>query len=199
MKLYIHPLSSNARRPRLVAHHLGLAVEEVFVDISKGEQRQPAYLALNPSGKVPTLVDGDLKLTEARIGEPAGPATGMFLTIDNTGDQPDTLVAVTTKVSPEVQLHETIKDGDSTAMKELPGGVQVPAQASVIRKPGGTHAMMMKVDRLAAGDEVPVTLTFKNAGDVEMDVLVVPLAELGGDGHMDDTDKGDDADAHSDG
>lgn len=69
----------------------------------------------------------------------------------------------------------------------------------MILKPGGTHAMMMKVDRLAAGDEVPVTLTFKNAGDVEMDVLVVPLAELGGDGHMDDTDKGDDADAHSDG
>ena len=65
MKLYIHPLSSNARRPRLVAHHLGLAVAEVVVDLSKGEQRQPAYLALNPSGKVPTLVDGDLKLTES--------------------------------------------------------------------------------------------------------------------------------------
>jgi glutathione S-transferase len=57
-------LSTNARRPRLVAHHLGLAVEEVLVDLAKGEQRQPAYLALNPNGKVPTLVDGDLKLTE---------------------------------------------------------------------------------------------------------------------------------------
>lgn len=156
-------------------------------------------MKMGASNKGGSAEVGDLKLTEARIGEPAGPATGMFLTIDNTGDQPDTLVAVTTKVSPEVQLHETIKDGDSTAMKELPGGVQVPAQASVILKPGGTHAMMMKVDRLAAGDEVPVTLTFKNAGDVEMDVLVVPLAELGGDGHMDDMDKGDDADAHSDG
>jgi glutathione S-transferase len=65
MKLYMHPLSSNARRPRLVAHHLGLAVEEVLVDLAKGEQRQPAYLALNPNGKVPTLVDGDLKLTES--------------------------------------------------------------------------------------------------------------------------------------
>lgn len=64
MKLYMHPLSSNARRPRLVAHHLGLPVEEVLVDLAKGEQRQPPYLALNPNGKVPTLVDGDLKLTE---------------------------------------------------------------------------------------------------------------------------------------
>ncbi len=65
MKLYVNPLSSNARRPRLVAHHLGLAIEEVFVDLAKGEQRTPDYLALNPNGKVPTLVDGDLKLTES--------------------------------------------------------------------------------------------------------------------------------------
>jgi glutathione S-transferase len=65
MKLYFHPLSSNARRARLVAHHLGLAVEEELVDLTKGAQRQPAYLALNPNGKVPTLVDGDLKLWES--------------------------------------------------------------------------------------------------------------------------------------
>jgi glutathione S-transferase len=65
MKLYFHPLSSNARRARLVVHHLGLVVEEELVDLTKGAQRQPAYLALNPNGKVPTLVDGDLKLWES--------------------------------------------------------------------------------------------------------------------------------------
>ncbi|HET8936608.1 MAG TPA: glutathione S-transferase family protein [Polyangiales bacterium] len=65
MKLYTHPLSSNARRVRLLVHHLGLPVEEEIVDLAKGAQRQPAYLALNPMGKVPTLVDGDLHLTES--------------------------------------------------------------------------------------------------------------------------------------
>jgi glutathione S-transferase len=65
MKLYYHPLSSNARRVRLVAHHLGLAIEEVLVDLGKGAQKKPEYLALNPNGKVPTLVDGDLKLWES--------------------------------------------------------------------------------------------------------------------------------------
>jgi len=64
MKLYMHPLSTNARRARLVVHHLGLTVEEELIDLAKGAQRQPAYLALNPNGKVPTLVDGDLKLNE---------------------------------------------------------------------------------------------------------------------------------------
>ncbi len=65
MQLYIHPFSSNARRARLVASHLGLEIEQKMVDLSKGEQRAPAYLALNPNGKVPTLVDGDTKLWES--------------------------------------------------------------------------------------------------------------------------------------
>jgi glutathione S-transferase len=64
MKLYSNPLSSNGRRVRLVAHHLGLTLDEELVDLAKGAHRQPAYLALNPNGKVPTLVDGDLKLSE---------------------------------------------------------------------------------------------------------------------------------------
>lgn len=65
MKLYTHPLSSNARRVRLVVHHLGLQLEEQVVDLAKGAQRAPEYLALNPMGKVPTLVDGDVHLTES--------------------------------------------------------------------------------------------------------------------------------------
>jgi glutathione S-transferase len=65
MKLYTFPISSNARRVRLVAHHLGIPLEEQQVNLAKGEQRQPAYLAINPKGKVPTLVDGELKLTES--------------------------------------------------------------------------------------------------------------------------------------
>jgi glutathione S-transferase len=65
MKLYTHPMSSNARRVRLVVHQLGLQLEEELVDLAKGAQRSPEYLALNPMGKVPTLVDGDVLLTES--------------------------------------------------------------------------------------------------------------------------------------
>ncbi len=35
------------------------------INIRKGEQREPAFLALNPVGRVPVLVDGDLTLTES--------------------------------------------------------------------------------------------------------------------------------------
>jgi len=66
MKLYLNPLSPNVRRVRLTAAVLGLELEEKLLDFSKGEHKNPEYLALNPNGAVPTLVDGDFVLTESR-------------------------------------------------------------------------------------------------------------------------------------
>lgn len=67
MKLYHFPASPNSRRVQLTAAQLGIAFDEQqIVDITKGEQKTPEYLALNPNGLTPTLVDGDLVLWESR-------------------------------------------------------------------------------------------------------------------------------------
>lgn len=66
MKLYMTPLSPNAQRVRLTAAVLGLQLEEKLVDLARGEHKSPAYLAINPNGAIPTLVDGDFVLTESR-------------------------------------------------------------------------------------------------------------------------------------
>lgn len=66
MKLYMNPLSPNVRRVRLTAAVLGLDLEEVALDFTRGEHKTPDYLAINPNGAVPTLVDGDFVLTESR-------------------------------------------------------------------------------------------------------------------------------------
>jgi glutathione S-transferase len=66
MKLYHNPLSPNGRRVRLTAAVLGLELEEKKLDFAKGEHKSPEYLALNPNGAIPTLVDGDFVLTESR-------------------------------------------------------------------------------------------------------------------------------------
>ena len=44
---------------------LGVPYEFVMLDLSAGEHRQPAYLAINPIGKVPAIVDGDFQLWES--------------------------------------------------------------------------------------------------------------------------------------
>ncbi len=65
MQLYDFPFSPNSRKVRAVVYELGLAVEQVHVDLLAGKQRQPTFLALNPNGRVPVLVDGELVLWES--------------------------------------------------------------------------------------------------------------------------------------
>ncbi|PCJ15444.1 MAG: glutathione S-transferase [Gammaproteobacteria bacterium] len=63
--LYRHPLSGNSHRVEALLSFLGLETHLVDVDLMAGEQRQPEFLALNPNGQVPVLVDGDVVLTES--------------------------------------------------------------------------------------------------------------------------------------
>jgi glutathione S-transferase len=65
MKLYGFPPSPNTWKVRALAAHLGAPLELEFIDLAKGAQRAPAYLVINPTGRTPTLVDGDLKLWES--------------------------------------------------------------------------------------------------------------------------------------
>lgn len=70
MKLLGFAMSPNVRRAQLTLEELGLPYELVPVDLMSGEHKKPEYLALNPNGRVPTLVDGDFVLWESHaIGE----------------------------------------------------------------------------------------------------------------------------------
>jgi glutathione S-transferase len=63
MKLYAFPPSPNTWKVRAVAAQLGIPLELEFVDLTK--PRTAHYLALNPTGRVPTLADGDFVLGES--------------------------------------------------------------------------------------------------------------------------------------
>ena len=65
MKLYDFAYSPNCRKVRAVAYELGIEFESKHIDLLNGEQRSPAYLALNPNGRVPVLADGDFVLWES--------------------------------------------------------------------------------------------------------------------------------------
>ena len=83
MKLYCDPISTTSRPVMMFIAEAGLDVELVHVDLMSGGHQDPAYLAVNPNGLVPYLVDGDFGLGESsailkylaeKIGSPAYPA-----------------------------------------------------------------------------------------------------------------------------
>jgi GST-like protein len=76
MQLYHFP-SPNPQKVTFALKELGLDCELVSVDLGKGEHRQAAFLARNPVGRVPVLVDDGLTLSEshailAYLGEKTG-------------------------------------------------------------------------------------------------------------------------------
>ncbi|MDX1691076.1 MAG: copper chaperone PCu(A)C [Acidimicrobiia bacterium] len=92
------------------------------------------------------------------------------------GDTADRLVAasVPSDVAGMAQIHESsMNDEGVMSMSEVEGGVEIPAGATVAFEPGGFHVMMMNLAApLEAGQEFTVTLTFENAGEVEVPVEV---------------------------
>jgi glutathione S-transferase len=64
LKLY-GGVRSRASIVQWYLEELGVPYEFVLLDMQAGAHRQPDYLAINPMGKVPAIVDGDFKLAES--------------------------------------------------------------------------------------------------------------------------------------
>ena len=65
IELYWGSGSPFAWRVMLTLEVKGLAYESKLLEFSKGEHKTPAYLQLNPRGKVPTLKDGEFVVYES--------------------------------------------------------------------------------------------------------------------------------------
>lgn len=98
----------------------------------------------------------------------------VYLTIVNRGDGADRLVGASTPTAARAELHEATMDGGVMRMRERED-VKVGAHESVTFAPGGLHLMLMGLHRpLAAGETIPLTLTFEKAGAVHLEVPVKP-------------------------
>ena len=64
MKLYEFG-PTRSIRARWTLQELGVDFEPVTVNLQVGEHRRPEFLEVNPAGKLPVLVDGDVVLTES--------------------------------------------------------------------------------------------------------------------------------------
>src|SRR5438445_2334558 len=64
-KLHYHPLSTYSRRVRIGLIEKGLTADLVELDMANGAHRAPAYLAVNPYGRVPTFEEDGFVLYES--------------------------------------------------------------------------------------------------------------------------------------
>ncbi|HEX3888126.1 MAG TPA: glutathione S-transferase family protein [Phenylobacterium sp.] len=107
-----HSPASRAFTAYWMLEELGVPFKVKAIDIRKGEQKALAYLKLNPAGKVPTLTDGEVVVSE-------NPAIGIYLadrygygTLAPRIDDPDRgaylkwMVFSTAVVDPVATLHE---------------------------------------------------------------------------------------------
>ncbi|MEO0356824.1 MAG: copper chaperone PCu(A)C, partial [Pseudomonadota bacterium] len=98
---------------------------------------------------------------------PNQPVGAGFISVQNNGSDQDRLVAVTSPAAGKVEIHTMEMDGDVMRMREVAGGLIIPAGEAVEMAPGGIHLMFMQIsDGLVLGDTVPVTLSFEHADDV---------------------------------
>lgn len=65
MDFYFGLCSGNSARVAFALEEAGASYLPHGVNVPAGESRTPAYRALNPMGKVPALVDGDVRLWES--------------------------------------------------------------------------------------------------------------------------------------
>jgi hypothetical protein len=83
-------------------------------------------------------------------------------------------------VAAEVQLHNMSVDNGVMRMRQVEGGIAVPAKGSLQLRPGSYHIMFMGLKRqLRQGERFPVTLRFQRAGSVTVQFAVQPVTSTG--------------------
>ncbi|SEE06789.1 hypothetical protein SAMN05444161_4768 [Rhizobiales bacterium GAS191] len=105
---------------------------------------------------------------------------GGYLSITNTGTEPDRLVDVASDVAGSVEVHEMNMSGGVMTMRPVPAPLEVKPGATLELKPGGYHVMFTKLKQgLSEGDKVKATLVFEKAGKVEIEFPVGGLTATG--------------------
>ena len=119
------------------------------------------------------------KFGDIEIGHPWAPAasklsnSAIYMRLVDTGTASDELVSASSPVADKVELHVfDVVDG-VYGMHPVHAIEVTPGAAATILRPGSAHVMLEGLKQpLKAGESFPLTLTFKNAGKTQVEVLV---------------------------
>ena len=116
----------------------------------------------------------------ASIGN--APNSAAYMILETTGQEPDRLVASSTPVAEQAELHSHVMDDGIARMRPV-DAVEVAPGAPTVLAPGGLHIMLIGLkQKLAPGDSVPLTLVFEQAGEITIEAPVRGMAGMSGHG-----------------
>lgn len=128
---------------------------------------KPAPVASKPVS-APVTVSG----AWIREAPPGAHALGGYLTIANLAKQPVVLEGVTSPLFESIEMHNVVEEDGRMRMKQA-DRFEIPAGGTLVFKPRDRHFMLMGPKKeLHAGDQVPLTLNFGQAGTCTITVEV---------------------------
>ncbi|EFO80738.1 protein of unknown function DUF461 [Oscillochloris trichoides DG-6] len=103
---------------------------------------------------------------------PSGGTSAAYMMITNSSSTPDVLLRAESAVADTVELHTMVMEGDVMKMAPVEK-IDIPANGAVELKKGGLHVMLIGLRQdLNEGDMVLITLTFQNAGTIQVEAPV---------------------------
>ena len=129
---------------------------------------------------------GDIVIEKpwARATPKGAEVGGAYMTIENKGATPDRLTGGSADFA-TFEIHEMKSENGVMEMREVPGGLNIPAHGSVGLSPGGYHIMFTHLAHpLTKGDTVKATLNFERAGPVAVEFKVMGVGAAGTGGAM---------------
>lgn len=102
-----------------------------------------------------------------------------YLTIRNTGTEPDRLVSGTTPIAGKFEVHEMSMDNGVMRMRPVADGLVINPGQTVELKPQSFHIMMTGVNQpVEKGKSFKGSLRFEKAGTVEVEFSVEAIGAM---------------------
>jgi len=107
----------------------------------------------------------------SRATLPGAKVAAGYLTVKNTGDTPDRLIAVSSDIAAKGEMHQMSVDAKTGVMTMRPAnGIDIAPGETVKLEPGGYHLMFVDLKQpVEQGARFKGTLTFEKAGSVDVD------------------------------
>jgi periplasmic copper chaperone A len=148
---------------------LSLGLQRIFAAVLMG------LMVLSPA------MASDLMFRALQFRATVGsmPSSAAYLSITNHGAMADQLLAVESGLARKTELHTMEVKNGVMKMRQIDGGIAIPAGKIIHLAPGGFHVMLIGLKApLNAEENYQVTLVFEKAGKIKLTGIAKRPADL---------------------